>query len=291
MKFGKLKYLICSVFSACAISSSLSAATAAQIAQLNVNNDSGLWLEENIIVNLPLDCFNTCDPCGNPSPKEWLLTLHGEQRWASNFEVQYYWEQEQLIEKDFARPLKDWFSFCDDSWFKNLYFGPGLTEYEQISKQNYGPGLTKWNYTFRIFAEADLKLSLWDWAFNQRFRYEWNMALNPNYHSYNDFRYKIEFVAPWKFTSFNIQAWIANEFFFRKKTYQPATASSEGNPSGLVGNFFEDRFRVGILGMLTEHLQLKIWYQARFLEEKISATNNKEWWTLNHLGITLSAIY
>ena len=279
MKFGKVKQLLCAVLATCAISGSLSAATAAQLARLNANGDSGLWLEENLYIKLPLTCGD--DPCADP--KDWLLTLHAEQRWGSRFEVQWYFEFEQIIQKDFAAELKNYMCLCDDSWLKNLYFGPGVTEYEQISKQNFGPGLTKWVWVIRPFVQANLNVSLWDWDINQRFRYEWQEFLSPNYHDYNNFRYKIEFFAPWKWTCYKIQPWIANEFFFRRKTYNPTS-----NPSGLVGGFYEDRFRVGIQGQLTDTFQLKIWYQIRFLEQKVTATQSKKWWENYHLGLTLS---
>ena len=255
-------------------------ATQEQLDHVNSNGDSGLWLEETL--QFPL--HPCCNSENEDNSSEWLLTLHGEQRWASRFQVQWYSEYQELIQYDLADSLKEWFSLDEAEWFKKFYFGPGLIEYSQLEKQNFGPGLTKWVWAIRPIVQADIFLTYRGWDFKQRIRFERQMFLNPFYHDYSDLRVRFDFFAPWKGTCFQIQPFISNEFFFRKKTYNAVS-----NPTGILGGLYDDLVRVGFISQLSDMFELEIYYQLRLIKQKISATNSLHYWSNNNLGIKVTA--
>jgi hypothetical protein len=253
-------------------------ATLEQLAHVNSNGDSGIWIEETFLFHPNLSGSKQ----QSDGESSWLFTLHGEQRWGSRFQVQWYSEFQQVIQYDFASFLKDKFSSYNEEWFKHFYLGPGLIEYTQLSKQNYGPELTKWLWAIRPLIVVNILLNFCGWEFDQRIRLERQLYLNPFHHDYSNIRWRLDLYGPWKWTRFEIQPYISNEFFFRSKTYNP-----ESNPTGLVGGLYDDLVRFGIVSKINKSISLEIYYQLEFLKQKISPTNSLEYWSTNNIGIVI----
>lgn len=223
-----------------------------EIQQLNANNDHGLWLEEVATQKLG----------------HWQFILHTEQRWGSDYRLFWYQEYEGIVLYDLSDKIKSWFNVSDESIFKKFEIGPGFTQYSQIQKNHSGN--SKWAWVSRPLIESNMQFSWKDWVLKQRTRAEYQIYNTSHYDNYATGRFRSIILTPWKFTCLKINPYISNEIFVRENKY-----SSTQNPNGVVGGFYENRFRVGLeLHPFTESLTTMLYWQWRILKQKPHSNPN-----------------
>lgn len=226
---------------------------AGRAANLNINNDNGLWALENFKTYL-----NEC--------KDVFATAEFEQRWGDKFHLFWYQGYELRIYKDLTPGVQGWFNWtdgCGENIIKSANIGIGCLQAQQIQKQNITDGCFKWTWITKPTIEFNFVLGWRDWKVTNRIKNYYDRYNRSGYKSFNEFRYRIEIYAPWKFTCWNINPYFSNEIFLRPNSH------STSHPNGLVGGLYEDRMRAGImLEPMKDKVALQIYGQWRPLRQK-----------------------
>lgn len=236
-------------------------------AKLNANNDHGIWLVEDIKAKLS---------------DKWVLLLHFEQRWGSNYRLFWYEENDADLLYDITKPIQNWFCLNPAGTFKSLAIGGGCAEVKLIQKNTKGK--FHWTWITRPEIEAHLGLQ-WDgWDLMQRFRGEYQDHNNHHYKKHAIFRWRLILTSPWSFTCLKITPFLNNEFFFRNNTYHKT------HPTGLVGGLFEDRLRFGLSSKgVGDRFSLDLWWQWRPLKQK--PETHPRWFNTYQWGLTFGATF
>lgn len=276
-----------------ATSSILSAASVENLARINRDGDSGLWIDEYITFKIPCTNFT-----GYFNP---------EQRWGDDFDLFYYHSYELTLQYHMTDTLKK--HLCLDecnTLIDDFWLGIGYSVINSISR-DYGrlkadcdepcdrvltPGNFHWLEQLRPDVELGLSLKWCDWLLTQRFRLEYNgVAHHAHYKRYGDFRYLAVLFFPWKFTCFEIQPFVFNEAFFRNDTFNGHHLNGDTGSYGLAGGLYENRFRVGVVGNIPlwcceEILKTSIFYQLRSLRNNPHVSPNYK--KTHQLGLAFS---
>lgn len=185
--------------------------------QLNENNDQGLWLESNITKKLS---------------KDWTLSLRTEQRFGANYRLYWYEEYGFLLHHNVTK------HFPASNIFKEMTVAAGFVGSEVIQKNTRGQ--FHWDWIYRPVLETDLTFVYHEWRLRERLRTEYHAHQRKHYEDFFQYRFRMILNTPWKFTSWKFNPYIFNEWFFREQTF------SEKNPQGLMGGWYQNRFRVGL---------------------------------------------
>lgn len=228
-----------------------------KLAKLNSNNDHGYWLEENIDKK-----FN----------KEWVGKFHTEHRWGSNYSQLYH----QEYELNFQYNLKEIFRCLPRNLIESFTIGPAYNLTRALQKNT--EEIYHWVWIKRSVAEMRLSSSIWGWSIKQRIRGEYYDYTKKHYEDHGLLRYRLEFYTPWKFGSYKINPYLSNEWFFRRNSYHSTT-----NPNGLVGGWYENRFRIGLALDLFKHLSNSIYWQ--WLIRKQKPGTNPRWFNNYQFGL------
>lgn len=208
---------------------------------LETNNDHGVWLEETGTFKL--------------SP-EWLFRLKTEQR----IEADYRKLWRQQYEFALLYNLLPFVPCCYSDFITELLIGAGSNETYTLQKNTLGH--YHWTWLHRPLLEAYITTTWKGWAVQNRVRGEYYDYVKSHYKDYGLFRYRLIVYTPIKFTSWNINPFIFNEWFFRKNTY------SSTHTDGLVGNFYENRFRAGFQFEICENIRPMIFWMWRQVKQK-----------------------
>lgn len=208
--------------------------------RLNANNDHGFWLENNF----------------QKSFSDWLIKLHLEERWGIQSRKLWYEEYELFLQYDITK----WLGKRTPSFLKKITFGPCYNLTKQIEKDTQEVFRTVW--VNKPFVETNINCVFWDWKVNQRARFEHLHYCKPHYNDHNTVRYRLAVYTPWKWTYWKFNPYLSNEWFFRKNTV------SLENPTGLVGGWFQNRFRVGVAFDLFEKVSTALYWQWRIDKKK-----------------------
>lgn len=221
-------------------------------AKLNINNDEQLWLLENFKTYLT--------PC-----KDIWATVEFEHRWGDDFHLFWYQGYELRLYKDLTKCAQgwlDWKDCCGENILKSVNVGIGILEAQNIAKQQVG-GCFLWTWVHKPTIELNFVLGWRDWKITNRIKDYYNHFGRTGYESFNEFRYRIEIYTPWKFTCWNINPYISNEFFLRPNSFHTT------HPTGIVGGLYEDRLRAGIyLEPIKDKVAAQIYGQWRPLRQK-----------------------
>lgn len=234
-----------------------------ELEQLNANNDDGFWLAENFTTEI--------------YPK-WFITLHGDQRWGSNYKLFWYFRQGVILQYDLTEWIQNKFCISKESIFKGFTLGPGFNQYCHIDENTLGR--FKWAWISRTIFDANLKLFWKKWELYQRFRFEYKDNNSTHYKNSGDLKYRIWLNTPWKWTDFHLNPYISNEFFFRQNTYRKAT------PNGLVGGLYQNRLQFGFNVDFWENITLNVYWQLRSLKQ--TPSTHPRYFNTYDIGININ---
>lgn len=204
------------------------------LSQLNANHDRGFWLIQSFNHNFR---------------KEWFSRLRFEQRWGDDYKKLHFQRYGAFLFYDFKPRLEKKGYFFSS----RLLVGPGCNFTRVLLHHN---NRLRWNWRTEPLVEAFF-LSSTKWKIGVRLRGEYiyhvNHSLQHRNHALG--RFRLEIFSPWKLTQFKINPYLSNEWFYRKQTY------SKNNPQGLVGGWFQNRFRAGVLFNIIEKLTTGFFWQ------------------------------
>lgn len=225
---------------------------------LNTNNDHGLWLEQNIDFKLGLG---------------WSLELKTEQRFGADYRKFWYQEYSFI----FSYQLIDKLHLPSHSFLKSFTVCPGYIRVRQLKKDTLG--VYHWISVNRPLIESNVRCEIDKWTINQRLRGEYYEHLRRHYKNYGLCRYRLAVYTPWKWTRWNFNPYVSNEWFFRDNTY------SKNHPNGLVGIWYENRFRAGIEFQLLGQLASAVYWQWK--RDKQKPETRPEWFNTYQWGLAL----
>lgn len=239
--------------------------SSSKLDKLNANNDLGFWLEENLKGQLS---------------DRWNATFFIQQRWGAKCQIFWYHFYLLYFQYDLTKCFKNGLPSCSNISITKLSIGPGIGEYivhRKNTRDKY-----KWVSVLRPILEANFAL-VWDrWEFTQRLRVEYQSHNSSHYKNFANVRYRVEILTPWKFTSHKIRPYISNELFFRNNTYR------KSHPSGLVGLYYENRFKLGFVAdSSNEIFSSQIYWQWRTLRQRPGT--HPEWFNTYQFGLALTA--
>lgn len=234
--------------------------------KLNSNNDHGFWLYTDLRRDLG---------------SNWTGLFRMEYRWGSNYELMWYQEYDLLFMYNVTKKFQEGLNLCPNV-FKDFLFGVGCAQISRIQKNTLGR--FKWVWVTRPELVMSLTLNWSGWALKQRLKGECYAYNSPHYRDYGDLRWRINLIAPWKWTSLEISPYVSNEFFFRVNTF------SKSDPQGLVGGLFEDRLRVGLTStLISNKLFFDAWWQWRPLKQP--KTTHPRWFNTYQFGATTTMTF
>lgn len=225
---------------------------------INANNDHGLWVEQNIRKNFK---------------SNWTLKLRFEQGWASDYRQIYYQEYEAYLQYDVTKFLSKKLR----SIFTSVIIGPAdnfTRALQKNTKEEF-----HWVWFQKPMLEIHLVSSLYKWTFKQRLRGEYIAYTSKHYKNHGVGRYRLEIDSPWKWTRWKINPYLSNEWFYRQDTY------SQDHPTGLVGGWYENRFRVGMMFDLFKHLSSVLYWQ--WMARKQKPDTHPRWFNTYQIGFVL----
>lgn len=234
------------------------AASLSTLESINANNDHGLWLEQNFRSNIT---------------SKTIMRFHFEQRWAADYRQIYFHEYEYFFQHDIAQYLNKTLRKI----FETIFIGPAYNFTRSIQKDTLG--IFHWVWFRKPMLEMQLFSSLGKWTIRQRLRGEYIDYTRKHYKNFGTFRYRIEIFTPWKWTRWKINPYIWNEWFIRRDTY------SLTHPTGLVGGWYENRFRIGLLANLFENVSSAVYWQ--WLSRKQIPGTHPGWFKTYQIGFLL----
>ncbi|MCB1113765.1 MAG: DUF2490 domain-containing protein [Chlamydiia bacterium] len=179
-----------------------------------------------------------------------FIEFNFQQRWTDNFNLFYYQRYEGIVS---YRPVPPW------EFGLGYAFNISLLEEKWVTGQDY-------------FAQATLKLPLWDGNLEQRARITYIVPNFKEHKRHATERYRVRYFSPWFLTRCCVNPWISNEFFFRKDT--------RNEPRGQVGGLFENRFRVGFRANFLKKVSYDLYFQWLGLKRR------DRWDFVYDLGLT-----
>lgn len=232
-------------------------AESSTLKNLNANNDHGFWLENNLDTKIA---------------KEWNLRFHNELRWGSHYRK--FWYQEYLFV--FQNDLKNYFNLSSKSAISKISLGPGFNATYQLHKNERGH--FRWVLILKPLIEAQFDVTYCDWQFRQRIRGEFLFYCRGQYENHNIYRHRLVIQTPYKWTSWKINPFISNEWFFRKNTWHHSSGS------GLVGGYYQNRLRFGVdLAPFHEKVNHTLYWQWR--AEKQAPGSHPSWSSTYVVGL------
>lgn len=208
------------------------------LSELNKNNDHGIWLEQR----------------GDHKLNEkWNLRLKTEQRCGSNYRKfwQYQYEGALLYKINSSFTL-----------------GPGYNATKTLQRDTLDH--FQWVWFNRYFAEVYVTTVFKKWTLQQRYRPEYIQHFKPHYIDHGLFRYRLILNTPLKLTSFKINPYISNEWFFR-------------DSEKLISGYFENRFRIGFDTQIWKHFSPSFYWQWRAIKQKPGSEPG--WFNAYHWGM------
>lgn len=206
--------------------------------QLNKNNDHGLWLDQNMTVSLP---------------SFWTLNFQAQQRWGDDYQLLYNLQYEGILHYDLSEAF-----LCKS--LNEFSWGAGYNYTEDFQKNTQN--MRRWVGIHKPVLESISEFTIKKWKVNQRFRWEYHAFNKKDYINHALYRYRLIFFSPWKITCKNINPYVYNEWFFRKNSY------GTSNPNGLVGGWFHNRVRVGVVAdVIADRLTTNFYWQWRILKQ------------------------
>lgn len=226
---------------------------------LNANNDHQFWFEQFFSKKLPCD---------------WSMVLSTKQRWGADYRILFYHEYEGVFQYD----IKKFFHLHSKSIFENITIGPG-NNLNQIFRRNT---LSKyqWLWVERPILEANVVMQIQEGKIRHRVRAEYLWHLRSHHRDFARFRYRVRIDSPWKWTRYKINPYVSNEWFFRNHTF------SSSNPRGLVGGYYENRFRAGVRTTLFEKTSTEFFWQWR--ADKQRPRSSPRWNNIYIIGIVIN---
>lgn len=210
------------------------------LSELNANNDHGIWFNEIANVKLKHD---------------WSINLKMEQRLGSNYRKFWNYQYEAVFQYDLLHLLP-----CNCLNLTTLSIGPGYNGTQQLQKNTQS--VYHWVWINRPIIQAFVSFDLYKWSIRQRLYGEYYAYTKKHYKDYGLYRHRLAIYAPWKFTCLKINPFISNEWFFRNNSY------SSSNTSGLVGTYYENRFRFGFESSFTDNFGIALGWQWRATKQK-----------------------
>ncbi len=212
------------------------------LTELNANNDHGIWFDERV----HFDLTNNLE-----------FFYRSEQRLGANYKKFWFYDYEGVLQYNLIPYLPECFNK-----FSRFSFGPGFNFTQQFLKNTKAH--YEWVWINRSVLEAKVTFELFEWTIDQRMRGEyWDYTKKHN-KDYGLYRHRIIAYSPWKFTCLQLNPFIHNEWFFRNKTY------SSSHTSGLVGPYYENRFRVGFQATFSDKFSAAFEWQWRASKQKPS---------------------
>ncbi len=208
------------------------------LSELNANNDHGIWISQTANFQLSSD---------------WSIRYRMEQRLGSNYKKVWYYQYEAVFLYNLLKLLP-----CNR--LNTLTIGLGYNITMDLKKNTLGN--FHWVWINRPIIEANISFNLYEWSIRQRLRGEYNEYSKKHYIDHYIYRQRLAIYTPWKFTCLDLNPFISNEWFFRKTTY------SSSNPTGLVGGYHTNRFRIGFDASFTESLGATFSWQWRASKKK-----------------------
>lgn len=210
------------------------------MSQLNANNDHGIWFEQMATLHLQ---------------REWSVKLKTEQRLGADYKKFWDYEFEAVFQYDLLHLLP-----CSRLNLTTLSIGPGYNATKQFQKNTNS--IYHWVWINRTILQAFISFDFYNWSIRQRLYGEYYDYTKKHYKDYGLYRHRLAIYTPWKFTCLKINPFVSNEWFFRNNTY------SSSHTSGLVGPYYENRFRVGLEASFTENFDSFAGWQWRTTKQK-----------------------
>lgn len=210
--------------------------------RIDSNNDHGFWVESDWRIEI--------------APKI-AFTVRSEHRFGAGYRIMWYQEYAAFLHYDLLK------LFCLDqsSLLKSFNVGIGLADTEILLKNTRQIFHRVW--VLRPMLEYNTTYEWQKWRILQRVRVEDHFHLRPHYKNFAGYRYRLIFYTPWKWTTWNVNPFIYNEWFFRKNTFSP------NHPSGLVGGWHQNRFRIGLeFEPFGKVLSANVYWQWRTLKKR-----------------------
>jgi len=231
--------------------------------KLNANNDHALWLESNITKKLA---------------KEWSITLRTEQRFGADYRLYSYQEYGFLLQYNITK----FFDLSPPSIFRGMTIASGFVGSEAIQRNTRGK--FHWDWIYRTVLEADLTFVYCDWWLRERVRTEYHAHQRKHYKDFFQYRYRMILNTPWKLTAWKFNPLIQNEWFFREQSF------SRSNPRGIMGGWYQNRFRVGIeFKPVCDLLTTTLYWQWRIRKRR---PGTRPRWANNYqIGFILNAAF
>lgn len=189
------------------------------MAGLYDNNDHGFWMDEKITVRLP---------------KDWIFSFNPQERWQNDYKTYCDTEYEFNLIANITSKL----DLYPSSSVKNVNFGFAYTYIDEL--RNNTKGELGWTLINRYGLMLMITHKFGAWTITQRLRPQYEAFITKYHKSHGNFRYRLLLQSPWEWTTFKFNPYVSNEFFFRINTFHPS------HPTGLVGGFFQNRFRIGL---------------------------------------------
>lgn len=222
--------------------------------KINSNNDHGIWLTEQVETDGPESSLF----------KNWHFIYSFQQRWGADYKILYFYEYQFLAQYNLTSYLKEWFNICPEGFLRAFSLGAGYRAIHQLKKNTLGDFHWVWGSLPLVYANINFEVR--GWKFNNRLMGQYIEYSKQHYKAHGTGRYRLWIYTPWKFTRFQINPWINNEWFFRNNTYHKTS------PNGLVGGWYQNRFRVGLSAVVFEtcgtNATADLFWQYRTIKHK-----------------------
>lgn len=226
-------------------------------AGINSNNDTGVWTEEHIRATLP---------------SNWIFFFSARQDFANHAKTFCNYQQEIIFHKDFTEKF---------TALKQALLGVGCNETKRLQNAD---GKFRWISYTRPLIQSITIVPFFKWDIFNRVRLEYEVSHSRHFHSHAVFRYQVRISPPWFWTKLRINPYIFNEWFFRKNTYNQTT------DKGLVGPWFQNRFRLGVnMTLIEKKLDSGLYLQWRAQKQRPQI--KPRWFNNYQLGLTATYFY
>lgn len=228
--------------------------------RINANNDRQFWIEQNFDKNFS---------------NGYMLRLYFEQRWGSNYRIPFFNKAEIVFQYDLLKKLK----LSPSNPIKNFFLGPGYHRTLAFGRNQRDQ--FHWRGINRFLIQSNLLASWKNWDLDNRNRLEYHQNTRPHYENFTAFRCRVQIATPWRWTTIKIRPFFSNEWFFREDTFKVTTRR------GLVGNWYENRLRVGVMTDLYKGIFVPIFYWQWILRKTPPQTRPD--WNNNYVfGVALN---
>lgn len=228
--------------------------------QLNTNHDHGLWLEQNVYVKL--------------SPL-WSLQVHTNQYWGADYQLLWNHRYQFTFQYDITR------FFCLPAFVQKITFGPGYATVEGLRRNTRE--IYHWVWRHIGILEANINLAFHQWRIQNRVRGDYVFYLRNHYIDHPLLRYRLTVYTPWKFTRWNINPYLSNEWFVRSNTF------NKKHQTGQVGGWYLNHFRIGLAADLCTHLSTALYWQWRIVKHRPGI--HPRWFNTYQIGVIFNLTF